>query len=214
MNMTVSRLNVAIIMAVSFFFAIHAYGQTSQHEGVMHINVKAMAERADLILVGSLEPTPAQYNETVKDFYRISAEEILKGELVSNSLLVVHQDIDSTEGSHPVIESHIPYMLFLECVKLDKQVAPQDTTYYQVIRTWKGIIPLIKGAKEQRPFQFIEKDYGINLAERSQEFREAMAFQYAPQRGAVQGKSMLKDGALSVYKGLGLDNNGDSIFKQ
>lgn len=212
MNMNASRLNVAIVMAISLFIGIHAYGQVMQHKGVMHINIKAMNEKADLILIGSLEPVPAQYKETVKGFYIISAEEILKGGLASNSLLVVHQDIDSSEGAHPVIEEHVPYVLFLECVKLDEQIAPQDTTYYQVSQTWKGIIPLIKEAKEQRPFLFIEKNYGINISERLEEFREAMAFYCAQLKGTGQGKLALKDGALNVYETLGF-GKGNSPLK-
>jgi hypothetical protein len=195
-----------VLFTVSLFFVIHTYGQAMQHDSVMHVNVKVMGERADLILIGTLSPVMAKYKETVKTFYKISAEEILKGELTDNSLLVVHQDIDSSEGSHPVIEAHVPYMLFLECVKLDDKVAPQDTTYYQVIQTWKGIIPIIKGAKERRSFQFIEKDYDINFAEKLQDFREAIALYSLQLQGVGQDKSTVKEGALNIYKALGLDD--------
>ena len=201
-----------ILIGLVSAFGVSVFGDNIRKGGVLHIDIGQMSSKADLVLIGNLEAISPPYEVLGKVFYEIAATNVLKGVMPTNSLLVIHSNIDSSEGSNPVVESNIHYLLFLEEVKLGDQSAPQNIAYYQVIRTWKGIIPLEKHARERRPFMFVEKDYGINLAEKLQDFREAMEFHYAQLKEAGHNKSMLKEGALNVYEALDLDN-GQPILK-
>jgi hypothetical protein len=206
------KIYTIILLGLVSSFGVSVLGDNIRHGGVLHIDIGQMGSKADLVLIGNLEAISPPYETLKIVFYKITATKVLKGIMPTNSLLVIYSTINSSEGSNPIIESHIPYLLFLEEVNLGDQSVPQNIDFYQVIRTWKGIIPLEKYAKERRPFMFIEKDYGIHLAERLQDFREAMEFHFAQFKEESHNKSLLKEGTLNVYEVLDLDD-AQSISK-
>ena len=126
----------------------------------------------------------------------------MKGNLPAQRLLVVDVNVLSSEGRLPSIEL-LPYMLFLRKVELDKNAVLQNLVFYRLVGNWKGIISLDRTALECRAVDRIAKQYGINIHERLEDFKEAMRDSLKEQETKVP-KRDLHSGAFAVYKGLKL----------
>jgi hypothetical protein len=171
---------------------------------LLHLDVAHMRDRADVIVTGRLKSV-GPYKESPKGFYEIVEQDVLKGMLPTNSLLVVHTGSYSTEGSDPIIESLTPYCLFLEKVNLDIRKAPSNMVNYQVIGTWKGIIPLYSKARERRAIIFIEKDYGVDISEKMRAFTDAIRYSIDRHtRLTNEPRKALAAEAYSLYEKLQL----------
>lgn len=202
-----------LLVAYSCLCGPTLYGGTREMNNVVSLDMKSVKNQADLVLFGNLEIV-AQPNEVIgkkrfyengilgNTFYKINAVEILKGHLPANSFLIVRTNVNSSEGKAPSVES-LPYLLFLQKVELDKDAALQNLVFYRLVGNWKGIISLDRTASECRAVDRIAKQYGINIRERLEDFKEAMRYSLKEQ-GTKAPKKDLNSGAFAVYEGLKL----------
>jgi len=201
------------LIAGSCLFGLTLYAGGGEMNSIVAMNLNAIKDQADLILIGNLEVVD-QPNEMIekkilyesrirgKKFYTIKAVEILKGNLPAQCLLVVDVNVLSSEGCPPSIEL-LPYMLFLKEVKLDDKAVPQNLVFYRLAGNWKGIISLDRTALECRAVNSIAKQYGININEKLEDFKEAIRYSLKEQ-GMKVPKKDLNSGAFAVYEGLKL----------
>ena len=194
---------VPFLLIAGSLFGLPLYAGGEEMNSVVAMNLNTVKNQADLILAGNLELAAPPYNVLGKDFYKIKALEVLKGRMSTNCFLVVWRRLLSSEGSAPSIEAQLPYMLFLQEVKLDDKFVPQDSVYYRLVGNWKGIISLDRTALECRAVDRIAKQYGINIRERQEDFKEAMRYSLKEQ-GTKVPKKDLNSGAFAVYEGLKL----------
>lgn len=203
-----------LIIACGCIFGFTSFAGEEGANSILAMNLSAIKSQADLILIGNLEVI-GQPNEMIdkktlyeslirgKQFYKINAVEILKGNLPKKCLLFVRRNVDSSEGSPPSVEAQIPYMLFLHEVKLDDENLSKDLVCYKLVGNWKGIISLDGTASERRSIDRIAKQYGININERPEDFKEAIRYSLKEQGTKVPEKD-LNSGAFAVYEGLKL----------
>jgi len=188
------------------------YGGTREMNNVVSLDINSVKNQADLVLIGNLELI-TQLDEVMKKnrfygkemtlkFYRIKAVEILKGNLPAKCFLVVRTNVLSSEGKNPSIES-LPYLLFLQEVKIDDESFLEGLVFYRLVGNWKGIISLDRTALECRAVDRVAKQYGVNIRERPEDFKEAMRYSLKEQETKVPKKD-LHSGAFAVYKGLKL----------
>ncbi len=189
------------------------------------INLDYLADSADVVVIGALDSVGRPYDTFNKDFYRVGrAGEVLKGHLPSRHFVVVWLTVASAEGVAPHIERGTSYLLFLRRLTfsdeqpakayafyhLSDREAPHDAAYYRVLNNWEGIIPLERGAAEDRAFHFIQKDYGLDIRNRLGDFRAAM--RYRVEHGKVgprEAKGALSRGAYDLWQKLGLGESAE-----
>ena len=173
---------------------------------VVDLNINTAIESADVILVGSLQPTASPYEVLGKNFYKIKPETILKGNFATNSLLFIVTNIDSSEGSPAKVEAGLPYMLFLQQVDITSEGFPKELVAYHLVRNWKGIISLDEKASEQRAIRNIKKKSGIWIPNLSREFIEAVKFSTGnSMEKGERDKMPISDGAVNVYRAMKME---------
>lgn len=147
-------------------------GQMNNNPFILDIN--SVKDNADLVLVGSLELIYPPFEILGKDFYKIHSNEILKGKLFVNSLIVITRNVSSYEGIAPTVEPDSKYMLFLKRTELKENVS--KLVLYQLTGNWKGIISADSKASEKRAVQNILKHYGINIHKDMPNFIKAIRY--------------------------------------
>ncbi len=197
-------MNIKRVMSMKWFilFQVCCYclfnpflnGATGQMNGPIFLDINAIKDQADVVLVGTLKSVSPPFEVLGKNFYEINPQEVLKGKLIKEGLLVIVTNIDSIEGSTPIIEPDFRYMLFLQQTKLEEKKAPSNIVFYKLVGNWKGIISLNKEASERRAVQNILKNYKINIYDMVPEFIMAMGYS-------------LNEQARFIYETLGLNKN-------
>lgn len=129
-NKSLGLVVLFLIIVGSCLFGITLYAGGGEMNSVVAINLNAIKDQADLILIGSLEIVD-QPNEVIGEkrfyengilgnkFYQIKAVEILKGHLPPKCFLIVRTNVSSSEGKSPSVES-LQYLLFLQKVELNE----------------------------------------------------------------------------------------------
>ena len=169
------------------------------------LDLNVAKENADVIVVSMLDHMPVPYEVLGKNFYRIRPDDVLKGSLATNSLLVIETNVDSSEGKPAMVEPAFRYMLFLQKINLGREGLPRKFVAYRLIGNWKGIVSLDKKAAERRAIRKIQQHYEVLIDDMSQEFVDAVRFSvgdYGSKRG--RGRDELSDSAATVYNALNL----------
>lgn len=200
-----------LVLAV-FGMCSVVYGRTYTTDDVMdhdllHLNLAYMRDRADLIICGQVQLLPP-YKEGSKDLYRIIVDDAIKGSCSSGSLIVVHRDISSYQGKDPELEVNMHYLMFLERIDIRNNKAPSNSVCFQIIGTWKGVIPLENTAVEKRAVLLIQKDYSVNVIEQMSDFLDALRFSLKVQSNSRSlSTGTLSSVTLSLYNALRLNED-------
>ncbi len=205
---------IVLFVAYGCVFWQCVYAGDKEPRSVMTMNLNAMEEKADLILIGNPEIITQPdaligkkrfYENGIRGetFYRIKGIEVLKGSLPAKSFLIVRKNVLSSEGRPPEIEA-LPYLLFLQKVDLDKDTNFQNLAFYRLVDNWKGIIPIDETAVEQRSVDRIAKQYGINVHKRLEDFKEAIRYSLKEQKTKAPKKD-IAPGAFAIYEELKLN---------
>ena len=180
-------------------------GAGDVRDNMVNFNINTIKNRADVILIGKLESIPPPFETLRWDFYKISTSKTLKGPIVTNGLIVVESNVDSSEGSPPEIEQRPTYMLFLQDASKMPGLPARGFAYYRLVGNWKGILSLDKNAQEYRAVRNIENNYGIKVNDVAPDFIEALEYSLKDRPSEVQTNAVpLSKGAATVFEKLRL----------
>lgn len=172
---------LAVFLLIAFF-NIHsskamAHDKEFPREGddIMRYNVITMRDTSEVIAIATLSTNTVAPAYTRQ--YNINGLSTLKGMLAVNSVLIQHPSTFSSLGSDAVIEPERQYLLFLEkATKLSMYDNQTNTSFYQIVKLWKGATAFDKTAKEQRAVDAIKEAYGVSIADKVDAFAEAIKF--------------------------------------
>ena len=132
-------------------------------------------KRAEVILVGRLVSVPSPLNRTGVDFYRIVPDDVMYGNLATNSLFLIYQGARRTSGHVAKVQEKISYMLFLKKDSSSPAAARLDGhVVYRLYYDWEGIIALDENAIERRSVRSIADRYGVDVVKDRHTFIEAI----------------------------------------
>ena len=209
MKMSNYNLNVMLLtfkLALTFLVFGSAHVSADNLHNMTSIDINAVKNAADVILISKLEQMPPPYEVLGINYYRIIPEDILSGSLPENSLVVVETNIDTWKGKPPMIESAFRYLLFLKKIEISEDKLPLDYIGFELVGNWKGILSIDDNAAEQRAIQSIERQYSISLNQHKIAFIDALKFslQTVNSDNEMAVEAMPGD-ATYFYKKMGMD---------
>jgi len=187
-------LQAICVIIVSSWYVTEAFGGCPI-TSIVYWCADDVEKNADLVMTAKLKAVKAPYEVLGKKFYTIETEDLLKGEITKNSLLVTDTVSDSSEGPAPTIESAVSYVLFLKQIENSKT----GINDYKLVDNWKGIISLDRSASEKRSVKAIERQHGVNIQNSPSDFIDVI-------RCVIRGEpdKNISESALGMYESLGL----------
>jgi hypothetical protein len=189
------------ILWLGCLFMTIPMGLQAEYWDYFNIDLNAVKDKADEVLIGTLKPASPPFRTLKYKFYQIYPAEILKGEIRQDTgLLALRKNIQSSEGSMPLIDPDCQYMLFLKRATIeDKNAKIFDYACYALVSNWQGIISLEEKAREKRALQNIQKRYGVNILDDVPGFKEALRYSLTK-----EPKKELSSSTVKIYNALGL----------